>query len=129
MADKEQAMRNCRVCGSANTVYLCDTYNEYSKTTIISHYRCTECGSVFVGNNVDSEELGVAYSTLDSKKYYEEIEAENRRKMASALGHLKALVPQDHSIIDIGTGNGLFVELLYEAGFTDVSAHEIQVVI
>lgn len=125
MDTKRQAVQNCRVCGSTNTRYLCDTYNEHSKTAMISNYRCAECGSVFVGNDINSEELGVAYSSLDSKKYYEEIESGHKKKIAAAIGDLKALVSQNNSIIDIGTGNGSFVELLYEAGFEDVSAHEI----
>jgi 2-polyprenyl-3-methyl-5-hydroxy-6-metoxy-1,4-benzoquinol methylase len=116
----------CRVCSSANIVYLCDTYNEHSETTAIRNYRCNECGSVFVGNDIDRKELGIAYSTLDSKKYYEEIESENRRKMATAIGNLKEILSKRDTIIDIGTGNGLFVELLSNAGFEDVSAHEIE---
>lgn len=116
----------CRVCSSRNTTYLCDTYNEHSKTTTINNYVCNECSSVFVGNEVDSEELGIAYSTLDSKKYYEEIALQNQRKMATAIEYLKSLISNDGSIIDIGTGNGSFVELLNEAGFEDVSAHEIE---
>lgn len=125
MSKKERSNPNCRVCGSTNTIYLCKTYNEHSMTTTLEHYRCGKCGSVFVGNDIDSEELGVAYSTLDSKKYYEEIESQNKRKMTTAISHLKALIPQSSHIIDIGTGNGLFVELLQKAGFTNVSAHEI----
>jgi len=126
MNNNDRTICSCRVCDSHNIVYLCDTYNEHSKTTTMSHYRCNECGSVFVGNDVESEELSVAYSTLDSKEYYEEIESENRKKMATAIGHLQDLISKNDSIIDIGTGNGLFVELLNEAGFENVSAHEIQ---
>ena len=114
------------MCGATTTVFLCDTYNEHSATTQISHYRCSTCGSVFVGNDVDSEELSAAYSTLDSKKYYEEIESENARKMHAAISSLKTMIPRDGSIIDIGTGNGLFIELLTKANFEDVSAHEIK---
>lgn len=117
---------NCRVCGSLTTDYLCDTYNEHSNSTVLNHYRCVQCGSVFVGNNIDSEELGVAYSTLDFKTYYEEIQNENKKKMATAIGHLTTLIPKSSSIVDIGTGNGLFVEFLHQSGFTNVSSHEIQ---
>jgi len=117
---------SCRVCDSCKIVYLCDTFNEHSKTETFSNYRCNECGSVFVGNNIDSVELGVAYASLDSKKYYEEIESENRKKMAAAISHLKNLISKDDSIIDIGTGNGLFVEFLHIAGYENISAHEIE---
>jgi ubiquinone/menaquinone biosynthesis C-methylase UbiE len=113
------------VCASPATFFLCDTYNEYSETRRISHFRCNECGSVFVGNDVNAEELGIAYSSLNSRKYYEEIESENRKKMTTAIDHLITLISKDDKIIDIGTGDGLFVELLNQAGFRDVSAHEI----
>lgn len=126
MNNETKTFCSCRVCRSPNVAYLCDTVNEHSQTTRISHYRCNECGSVFVGNDIGSDELGVAYSTLDTKAYYEEIESENHKKMAAAIGHLRGLISKDNSIIDIGTGNGLFVELLNGAGFENVSAHEIQ---
>lgn len=125
MEDENRTIDNCRVCGVTDIAYLCDTYNEHSKTTSISNYICSTCGSVFVGNNVDSEELGVAYSTLDSKKYYEEIESENTKKMHVIIANLKKLVPLNKSIIDIGTGNGLFVQLLMNENYNNVSAHEI----
>ena len=81
MDDKVQSIGGCRVCGSRATSYLCVTHNEHSKTETLSHYSCNECGSVFIGSDIDNEELGVAYSTVDSKKYFEEIEVENRKKM------------------------------------------------
>jgi len=116
----------CRVCGSPDVSYLCETYNGHSKTRLLDNYICNECGSVFIGNNIDAEELGVAYSTLDPKSYYEEIEPDNRKKMATAARHLAGLISPDADIIDIGTGNGLFVKVLHENGFKNVSAHEIQ---
>jgi 2-polyprenyl-3-methyl-5-hydroxy-6-metoxy-1,4-benzoquinol methylase len=126
MKNEKPMIEYCRVCTATGIVYLCDTYNEHSKTTSISHYRCSACGSVFVGNNVDSEELGVAYSTLDSKKYYDEIKSENIKKLNTASAYLTNVLPHDASIIDVGTGDGLFVEVLKKAGFIDISAHEIQ---
>ena len=116
---------NCRVCGSSNTTFLCETHNEHGAVAILTHYRCSTCGSVFVGNNINREELVEAYATLDSKEYYAEIENENRRKMLAAVDRLKELIPESASIIDIGAGSGLFVKKLYDAGFGDVSAHEI----
>ena len=126
MNSKERILCACRVCGNAGISYLCDTFNEHSQTTVLSHYKCSHCGSVFVGNDVDGDELGIAYSTLDSGAYYAEIESENRKKMATAIRHLQTLGDRDTAIIDIGAGNGLFTELLHKAGFGNVSAHEIQ---
>lgn len=116
----------CRVCSSQHVEYLCDTVNEHSMTAIIMNYRCRDCGSVFVGNDISSDELGAAYSTLDSTGYYEEIALENRQKMKTAIAHLNNLMSKSESIIDIGTGNGMFVGMLDENGFDDVSAHEIE---
>jgi hypothetical protein len=101
MNNKDRTICSCRVCGSHNVVYLCDTYNEHSKTTAMSNYRCNECGSVFVGNDIEREELCVAYSTLDLKKYYEEIESEHRKKMATAIEDLKDLIFKNDSVIDV----------------------------
>ena len=126
MKNEKRMIDKCRVCGDKDISYLCNTFNEHSKTTSISHYRCSTCGSVFVGNDIDSEELGVAYSTLDSKKYYEEIESETTNKMNTGAKYLETVMPYSNSIIDIGTGNGLFVEILKKSGFSDVSAHEIE---
>ena len=116
----------CRVCSADDVSWLCDTPNTHSATTPLNHYRCAACGSVFVGNQVDHAELGVAYGTLDSDTYYREIADETRRKMCSAIADLRALRRQSGALIDIGTGNGMFVPLLREAGFDDVSVHEIQ---
>ena len=115
----------CRVCGSNAVVFLCETQNEHSSTTVIRNYRCSECGSVFVANDITIDELGQAYSTLDSTFYYADIETENREKMVTAIKHLSKIISKDDSVIDIGTGNGMFVAMLIESGFTKVSAHEI----
>lgn len=125
MNDRKQMLGACRVCKSVAVGFLCDTQNEHSETSPLSHYRCCDCGSVFVGNDVQGEELGIAYSTLDSGEYYKEIESENIKKMARSIQDLKTLIRVDSSILDVGTGNGLFVELLHQEGFTDISAHEI----
>jgi len=100
--------------------------NEHCTTNLLSNYRCSDCGSVFIGNNITSEELAEAYSTLDSAGYYADIETENRQKMANAIKHLEDLISKTNSLIDVGTGNGLFVKLLKESGFENVSAHEIE---
>ena len=67
----------CRVCDNVGVKFLCYTENEHSSTKKLNHYRCNNCGSVFVGNKVESEELGHAYATLDTKDYYANIEIEN----------------------------------------------------
>ena len=46
--------------------------------------------------------------------------------MNTAIKQLKPLFSTESEIIDIGTGDGLFVESLVEAGYVNVSAHDIQ---
>jgi SAM-dependent methyltransferase len=121
-----QTIGACRVCDSPDVEFLCETPNEHSVTTTIDNFRCRECGCVFVGNIISSEELGQAYSSLDSTSYYADIATENRQKMAAAIEHLNEFASKGDSIIDIGTGNGMFVQMLTENGFLDVSAHEIK---
>lgn len=116
----------CRVCKSRRSTWLCETPNTHSPTQRLNHFRCGDCGSVFVGNAVDHAELAIAYGSLDNDAYYKEIGAENARKMHASIADLKGLGLQDKALIDIGTGDGMFVPLLRDAGFGDVSVHEIE---
>lgn len=45
--------------------------------------------------------------------------------MDSAVAYLKAVLPTHANLLDIGCGPGLFMGLLYDNGFTNVSGHEI----
>lgn len=116
----------CRVCKSRNVTWLGETKNTHSPTSTLKHFRCRDCGSVFVGNAVDYAELAIAYGSLDSNAYYREICAENARKMRDSINDLLRLGLRDKSVVDIGTGDGMFVPLLRDAGFTDISVHEIE---
>ena len=82
----------CRVCNNADVTFLCSTENEHSYSTELNHYKCNNCGTVFVGNKVESEELSSAYATLNAKDYYEDIEKENEKKMNTAIAHLEASI-------------------------------------
>ncbi|HEX6367735.1 MAG TPA: class I SAM-dependent methyltransferase [Longimicrobium sp.] len=115
----------CRVCGSSATEFLCDTYVTDSTSTRLSNLRCGECGSVFIGTRVSTEELDGWYARLDAESYYRSIEEETGRKLSAALRDLGGVLGKDAALLDLGTGNGRFVELAREAGFTNVSAHEI----
>jgi SAM-dependent methyltransferase len=80
---------------------------------------------VFVANDIGADELAVAYGSIDFHAYYDEIALENGRKMATSVGDLLRLAAPGARIIDIGAGDGTFAGLLRDAGFADVSAHEI----
>lgn len=118
-------LSNCRVCGGSNVHFLCHTYNEHSRTSQIAHFRCRECGSVYVANSFEPDELAAAYSTRDTVTYFREIKEENERKIASAMADVRELAGPEAAIIDIGAGDGAFAEHLLDAGFGNVSVHEI----
>lgn len=114
----------CKVCGKP-TEYLCETFNEHSKTHLLHHYRCTSCGMVFIGDHIDNEELGIAYSTLDQDTYYKEIKVETGQKFDNSISNISKLVDKNIQIIDVGTGDGGFIKKLFQNGFSNVSGHEI----
>jgi 2-polyprenyl-3-methyl-5-hydroxy-6-metoxy-1,4-benzoquinol methylase len=73
----------------------------------------------------DNEELARVYSELAFEKYYPLIEKTNRRKMEYAISNINKLISYNNKIVDLGTGNGLFLRLLLKQGYTKVAGHEI----
>jgi len=123
LSDKEND--SCPICRAASPKYLCNTHNGHSSTKSLRHCRCRSCGLVFVGNHFDDDELGEAYGGLNSTEYYNEIRTENLRKMDQATSNLKEFLELEDRIIDIGTGDGSFIRVLHQAGFKNLSCHEI----
>ena len=115
---------NCKIC-ETSAHYLCETYNEHSKSSTLHHYRCQECGLVFVGDQLDTQELGEAYSTLERSLYYEEIKQTNQKKLLTSAEDLARIADKRSKVVDIGTGNGAFLQVLHERGFRNLAAHEI----
>ena len=68
----------CRVCKNFDVTFLCSTENERSCSRVLNHYKCNKCGTVFVGNKVEFEELSVAYFTLNANGHCENIVTENQ---------------------------------------------------
>lgn len=116
----------CRVCGSAETDFLCFTHlTADPRSARLSNRRCRACGSVFIGTPVPDEVLAAAYALIDGAVYYGGIQEETGRKLAAALQELSGLLPRDAALLDLGTGNGRFVEMARDAGFTNLAAHEL----
>jgi 2-polyprenyl-3-methyl-5-hydroxy-6-metoxy-1,4-benzoquinol methylase len=115
----------CKICGE-RARYLCSTRDEHGRAAAIQHFRCDGCGLVFVGNDLRSSDLGEAYGAVDFDTYYDEIRDENRKKFVTAAEALEWLLPdKSRRVLDIGTGNGEFLEMLSSRGFGALSAHEI----
>ncbi len=118
----------CRVCASPNTYHLCDTVNPFTSRCNVSriqNFKCRDCGVVFVGNSFTQDQITRFYGEYDQSLYFDELEASGRAKFAPTVEYLKSALPTDAALIDIGTGDGLFIQMLYEAGFRNLSAHEL----
>ena len=96
----EDAKTTCRVCGSTNVNFVCETPNEHGVVDTIRNYSCRDCGVAFVANEFTDNDLASAYATLGGD-YYEEIRIENREKMRTAAENLKKFARTDDAIIDI----------------------------
>jgi len=116
----------CKICG-ASSKFVCTVPNGLGRVRAIHIYRCLDCGLVFVGNNLTDDEIGEAYGLLDSATYYSEIERENAAKCRSASRQVRELTQGDRTkkILDIGCGNGQFLEQLRREGNQALSGHEI----
>jgi SAM-dependent methyltransferase len=106
-------------------IFLCRTFNEHSRSQWLDNLRCTECGSVFIGNNVDAAELAEANRSIDATTYYAMTAEASAQKFNTAVRDLAMLVPLSAAILDIGGGNGAFARALYQHGFSNISIHEI----
>lgn len=107
----QQSPIKCKICNET-ALFLCDINHRHNLIKILHCYCCYNCGLTFIGDELSSEELQIAYALPNYEQYYEEIFNENKRKMESAINTLTKIIPNDNKIIDIGTGNGLFVKLL-----------------
>ena len=118
--------KHCKICGGFGK-FICTTQNEHGSVKEIQNYRCLECGLVFVGNVLTDSQLNEAYGTLDWARYYSEIKEENAAKIKSGCASLKRLTAGNSSkrILDIGCGNGEFLQALRAEGYVSLAGHEI----
>ncbi len=116
----------CKICGSP-AIFICTTSNEHGSVEEISTCRCSECGLVFVSTILTGDQLNEAYATLSGTNYYEEIAKETAAKAISACTDVIALAghnPQKR-ILDIGCGDGRFLQELRDHGYQCLYGHEI----
>ncbi len=122
---KEFSGVRCRVCGGGGNSHLCQTFNEHSQTRWLENYRCNDCGSVFVGNQIQDRELAEAYASLDEAAYYAEVADASAKKFSGAARELAGLAGFSADLLDIGGGDGAFLRALRAQGFSSLSMHEI----
>jgi len=112
-------LRNCRSCGGP-TEFLLDLgmrpiVNNLqakpgpAKTFSIEVSGCPQCGLVQIIDPIDPAEFYTNYansSTLKREPHIEEL-----------VAHIKALLPVDAKLIDIGCNDGKFLKVLRDRGF------------
>lgn len=101
------------------------TFNEHSETHWLDHFRCKTCGSVFVGNDIGTQELAAAYASVDEMAYYALTREASEAKFRAAARDVAQLAPRQAQIIDLGSGDGAFARALHAEGFANLSIHEI----
>lgn len=114
----------CKVCGCEGE-RIHTNANKHGDIPFIYSFRCRGCGLVFVGNRPTNDQLGAAYATMDSRRYYADIAQTNLLKLRRCVASLETLLSRDAAIIDLGCGDGEFPLLLKRRGFASVFGHEI----
>lgn len=83
-------------------------------------WRCSSCGSIHSKEDVDLPHYYEHYPFKNHKlDYFTKVGYRNRIAMLKKVG-----VTKDSSILDYGCGSGIFVDMLLDAGFTNVSGYD-----
>lgn len=123
-SSRREPGRPCKICrGDAR--FLCTTRNAFGGLTELKHYRCVECGLVFVGSPITLKRVSRAYRELDASGMSHQTAAENQLKFGAAIRAVRETVAPDAAILDVGGGQGDFVRILRNAGYRNVAIHEI----
>ena len=115
----------CRICGGRSAKLLMRTDVKLKVLKSIEHSRCLNCGAVFVSTPVSGEDLSEAYGRLNWKNYFEEMTETNKRKFSTGISYIEGILSKQYRILDIGGGDGLFANMLVDAGYKHVSVHEV----
>ncbi|HYN98683.1 MAG TPA: class I SAM-dependent methyltransferase [Actinomycetota bacterium] len=122
--------RDCPICGSSSSTLFAEenfdpeTWDSFAfasrKLPEYMHYRlveCTSCDLVYANPAPDGGSLGEAYrqAAYDSA----EEAAFAARTYAGFLPSILSRLPRRGRALDIGAGDGAFVEQLVRAGFSD----------
>lgn len=99
---------SCKVCGAASRwLYRIHSQPHAPELDV---FRCPDCGLLFVGTTLTSDQLAAAYDALDPCGYYAEIERTNDAKAGRARKDLEPLVLDKSRILDVGCGDGGFMQ-------------------
>ena len=106
-------LTSCKVCGAASRwLYRIQSQAHEPDLDV---FRCSECGLLFVGTSLDADHLTAAYDALDPDDYYAEIERTTEEKMRRARTDLEPLLGEEPRILDVGCGDGSFLQAIASA--------------
>src|SRR5262249_53299706 len=122
LAQEQTLMRGCPVCGRDGGEVLhrqrFAVFDGYPLPDAYNVAACPECGMVFAdtpARQADYDRYYSEWSIYASGSVASEFERERQRGVAQRL------VSDASRILDIGCGSGLLLELLREAGHTNLS--------
>jgi SAM-dependent methyltransferase len=125
--------RSCPVCASGSdnaALFMEETFNSarLSKFSFASRkapefmshrlLRCNSCRTVYTGAAPGADAVGAAYSEAPYDSMEEAALAADTYELA--LQPVITSLPERNRALEIGAGNGVFLEKLLAAGFTDV---------
>lgn len=98
---QEKTLQNCRLCGSRSIKSL------FKKGDVLI-FRCLDCGTVFLGNDLDEDSIKALY------KYYSSSGFSNYLSPVTQLRYEKILdsfekYRKNNALIDVGCGAGYFM--------------------
>lgn len=115
----------CRVCQSKRISFLCAVPNQHTETSELDCFRCHECGSMYIGNEITSDELGEAYASIDTDTYYDEVDEPTKQKMNTVVKNVEDRISKSAHILDIGAGGGHLIEAFNQNEYENLYAHEV----
>src|SRR5262249_20320238 len=109
---------NCKIC-SAEASFL-------TQMRDLNLYLCGECGLTFVGNTFSSQELANYYDNQGTW-YYDNVALNSHTKNAEAIRDLSRL--SIGSVLDVGCGDGAFLQQLQQLGILKLCRLELSPVL
>jgi len=104
----------CKVCrGLSRFILALD--NLQPPPDKLKIYLCSNCGLLFVGDEISESQLLRAYIEADYSSLYSETEPTARKKASSCAEDLAALLRGEnagHKLLDVGCGTGIFLDAI-----------------
>ncbi|MBU1061168.1 MAG: class I SAM-dependent methyltransferase [Candidatus Omnitrophica bacterium] len=98
---KEKTLQNCRLCNSPNIQFVL-------KKDDMHIFKCSRCGVVFLGNDLDTESVRNLYRYYSSDGFSNYLSPVTRLRYENLLDNFERY-RKNNTIIDVGCGAGYFM--------------------